>query len=56
MQSSPDLQREDVVPSIKRHSRAFFRNIPLKDLQCEFPNLYGDNLSKIITENIKKDE
>ena len=30
--------------------------IPLKDLQCEFPNLYGNNLGKIITENINKDE
>ena len=30
--------------------------IPLKDLQCEFPNLYGDNLGKIMTENINKDE
>lgn len=29
--------------------------IPLKDVQHEFPNLYGDNVIKIIAENKKND-
>ena len=28
--------------------------IPLKEIKYEFPNLYGDNLGKIISENNKK--
>lgn len=30
--------------------------IPLKDLQYEFPNLYGNNVNNIILENTKKDD
>lgn len=30
--------------------------IPLKDIKHEFPNLYGDNVNEIISENKKKNE